>query len=131
MPVVRPDLDKSSLLRKLVLCGFTHIDGLHQRCYGLLHFRVLTVVPTRQRIGTILAAHQQLTDKLVRPGSVYSPIGAAFSTPRTSLPTRGSMSAGGHTSSLIEASLGLSRTVVGKVRRIMVPRRLGWARGAR
>jgi hypothetical protein len=65
MPVVRPDLDKSSLLRKLVLYGFTHIDRLHERYYGLPHFRVLTVVPTRQRVGTILAAHRQHTAKLV------------------------------------------------------------------
>ena len=68
MPVVRPDLDKSSLLRKLVLYGFTHMDGLHQRYYGLSHFRVLTVVPTRQRVGTILAAHQRHTAKLVPAG---------------------------------------------------------------
>jgi hypothetical protein len=68
MPVVRPDLDKSSLLRKLVLYGFTHLDRLHEKHYGLSHFRVLTVVPTRQRVGTILAAHQQHTAKLVPAG---------------------------------------------------------------
>jgi len=68
MPVARPDLDKSSLLRKLVLYGFTHADGLHRRYYGLPHFRVLTVVPTRQRINTILAAHKQHTAKLVPAG---------------------------------------------------------------
>jgi hypothetical protein len=70
MPVVRPDpgLDKSSLLRKLVLYGFTHLDGLHRQHYGLPHFRVLTVVPTRQRINTILAAHKQHTAKLVPAG---------------------------------------------------------------
>ena len=68
MPVVRPDLDKSSLLRKLILYGFTHADGLHRQYYGLPHFRVLTVVPTRQRIGTILAAHKQHTKNLVPAG---------------------------------------------------------------
>ena len=67
MPVVRPGLDKSSLLRKLIGYGFTHEDGLHRRFYGLPNFRVLTVVPTRQRINTIIAAHKQHTDKLVPP----------------------------------------------------------------
>jgi len=65
MPVVRPGLDKSSLLRKLIGYGFTHADGLHRQFYGLPNFRVLTVVPTRQRINTIIAAHKQHTDKLV------------------------------------------------------------------
>jgi Replication-relaxation len=65
MPVERTDLDKSSLLRKLILYGFTHRDGLHGKYYGLPHFRVLTVVPTRQRIGTILAAHQKHTKSLM------------------------------------------------------------------
>jgi Replication-relaxation len=65
MPVVRPGLDKSSLLRKLVLYGFTHEDGLHRKYYGLPNFRVLTVVPRRQRINTILAAHKQHTARLV------------------------------------------------------------------
>jgi hypothetical protein len=67
MPVVRLDLTKSSLLRKLVLYGFTHADGLHKKYYGLGNFRVLTVVPTRQRVGTIVAAHRQHTAKLVPP----------------------------------------------------------------
>ena len=65
MPVARPGLDKSSLLRKLIAYGFTHMDGLHKQYYGLPHFRVLTVVPTRQRIATIIAAHKQHTEKLL------------------------------------------------------------------
>ena len=68
MPVVRPDLDKSSLLRKLILYGFTHEDELARRYYGLPNFRVLTVVPTRQRITTIIAAHKQHTKTLVPAG---------------------------------------------------------------
>ena len=65
MPVVRPGLDKSSLLRKLVGYGFTYEDELHRQFYGLPNFRVLTVVPTRQRIATIIAAHKQHTEKLL------------------------------------------------------------------
>jgi hypothetical protein len=34
---------------------------LHEKHYGLSHFRVLTVVPSRQRIGTVLATHQAHT----------------------------------------------------------------------
>lgn len=68
MPVVRPDLDKSSLLRKLVLYGFTYEDKLHRQYYGLPNFRVLTVVPTRQRINTIVAAHEQHTKFLLPAG---------------------------------------------------------------
>src|SRR5262249_28655313 len=65
MPVVRLDLTKSSLLRKLVLYGFTFRDELHKKYYGLSHFRVLTVVPTRQRVSTVVAAHQAHTKALV------------------------------------------------------------------
>jgi hypothetical protein len=46
----------------------TYADGLHRKFYGLPHFRVLTVVPTRQRVNTILAAHKQHTEKLVPAG---------------------------------------------------------------
>lgn len=65
MPVVRPSLEKSSLLRKLIGYGFTHEDELHKQFYGLPNFRVLGVVPTRQRINTIIAAHKQHTKDLV------------------------------------------------------------------
>jgi hypothetical protein len=68
MPVVRPGLDKSSLLRKLIGYGFTYADDLHQQFYGLPNFRVLTVVPTRQRINTIVAAHEQHTKFLLPAG---------------------------------------------------------------
>jgi hypothetical protein len=67
MPVVRPGLDKSSLLRKLIGYGFTYADDLHRRYYGLQNFRVLTVVPSRQRLGTIIAAYKQHTAALVSP----------------------------------------------------------------
>lgn len=91
MPVVRPDLTKSSLLRKLVLYGLTHVNKLHQRYYGLPHFRVLTLVPTRERVGTIVAAYHQHTKHLFRQASVCLPIGAVSSPPRIFLHTHGLM----------------------------------------
>jgi hypothetical protein len=65
MPVVRAGLDKSSLLRKLIGYGFTYADGLHRQFYGLPNFRVLAVVPARQRIHSIIEAHRQYTEKLM------------------------------------------------------------------
>lgn len=65
MPVVRPDLDKSSLLRKLVTYAYTYADAIHRQVYGLPNFRVLTVVPTQERVNTVKAAHKQYTAKLM------------------------------------------------------------------
>lgn len=68
MPVVRPNLSKSSLLRKMVMYGFSYEDDLHTKFYGLPNVRVLTTVKTPQRITTILAAHRRYTVSLMPPG---------------------------------------------------------------
>ena len=59
MPVVRKNLSQSSLLRKLIGYGLTYKDDHHKRIYGLPNFRVLTIVPGRKRIDSILEAYRQ------------------------------------------------------------------------
>jgi hypothetical protein len=67
MPVVRSKLVQSSLLRKLIGYSFTYKDDHHRRVYGLPNFRVLTVVPSRQRIATVIAAHQRHIAEIASP----------------------------------------------------------------
>jgi len=59
MPVVRTNLAQSSLLRKLIGYAATHNGDHHKRVYGLPNFRVLTIVPGRKRIDSIVAAYRE------------------------------------------------------------------------
>lgn len=58
MPVARASLTTSSLLRKLLAYTATHNAGLHRSRFGLLNFRVLFVVPSRDRVDTLIEAYQ-------------------------------------------------------------------------
>lgn len=61
MPVIRSDIGQTSVARKLRTYLAAHAARQHERLFGWRNFRVLTVVPTRQRINTIIAAYKQQT----------------------------------------------------------------------
>src|SRR6266702_2854372 len=67
MPVVRNTLSQSSIVRKLIGYGATYKGEHHKRVYGLPNFRVLTVVPGRKRIDTILDAYRQHAASFASP----------------------------------------------------------------
>jgi hypothetical protein len=67
MPVVRNTLSQSSIVRKLIGYGATYKGEHHKRVYGLPNFRVLTVVPGRKRIDTIIDAYRQHAASFASP----------------------------------------------------------------
>jgi hypothetical protein len=67
MPVVRIELTKTSFVRKLLAYGNTYQRDLHTEIYGFPNMRVLTVTRGRQRINSIIAAHQEHTWQLCSP----------------------------------------------------------------
>ena len=69
MPVVRNNLEQSSILRKLIGYGATHRAGLHTAMYGLPNFRVLTEAPGRQRVtNMIMEGYQRYLSHTYPPG---------------------------------------------------------------
>ena len=66
-PVVRPDLSKSSILRKLIAYGETYRRDLHTATYGFPNMRVLFVTSSGQRIDNMIEAHQRHTKHLCSP----------------------------------------------------------------
>lgn len=67
MPTARRNLDKTSMLRKIVGYAETYRRDLHQKRYGLPNVRVITVTPGRQRIGNIIATYREHAAALVSP----------------------------------------------------------------
>ena len=60
MPVVRRELDQTSLYRKLLAYSETWKQEIHTKQFGFRRFRVLTVVPTPERVDHIVTACEDL-----------------------------------------------------------------------
>jgi hypothetical protein len=67
MPTARRDLNKTSMLRKLVAYSHTYDRGLHTKIFGMNNVRVITVTPGRTRIANIIAAYREHAAALVSP----------------------------------------------------------------
>lgn len=69
MPVVRSNLMQSSILRKLIGYGATHLARLHTTIYGLPNFRVLTEAPGSKRVASMITeGYQRHLARLYPPG---------------------------------------------------------------
>lgn len=66
-PIFRPDLAKSSIIRKYASYAETYRAGLHRSIYGFPNMRVLFVTSTEQRKLNMIEAHQRHTRHLCSP----------------------------------------------------------------
>ena len=61
MPVVRKGLDRTSFARKIGVYLDAWKTGVLERQFGVRHWRILTVTPSKERIATMVAAVKSLT----------------------------------------------------------------------
>jgi hypothetical protein len=60
MPVVRKNFAQTSFHRKLAAYEATWTRGIHKRCWGIPHFRVLTVTTSDERVASMVSACSKL-----------------------------------------------------------------------
>jgi hypothetical protein len=67
MPLVRPELTKTSILRKMLTYGATFREGLHTSRFGMHNMRVLFLTESPQRVVNMVDAYQKHAAAVASP----------------------------------------------------------------